>query len=208
MPIDSWVGFFLTVLLIIAIPGPSSLNQTRIGLNHNTLDGFYASLGGITATNCYLAISFLMTTNVISFLVPESLLTALKLFGCMFIVYLGFSTYRSDFDMSHVDDPDSLVKPFDMYKNGFLVAASNPKDILFWFAMMPAFVTTGDFKEWLIIALTWTVVDITAMTSYSALANWSVRNFSKIKVIATKLTGSGLMFLGCCGLAFTLRDSL
>lgn len=208
MPIESWIGFFLTVLLIIAIPGPSSLNQTRIGLHHKPIDGFYASLGGITATNCYLALSFLMTTNVINIFVPESLLDGLKLIGCLFIVCLGFKTFTSKFELSNVDEEDNLVRPFDMYKNGLLVAASNPKDILFWFAMMPAFVSTGDFKEWLVIALTWSIVDVSAMTGYSAIANWSVRNFTKIKTFATKVTGSGLMLIGCSGLFFVLRDSV
>ena len=195
-----WFSFFFTALAVILIPGPSSLNQTRIGACYSGLSGFYAALGGICASNCYLILSFLLSVGILNFSTDSNILDVGKILGCSFIIYLGIKTYFTK-RVGDIQYGDLRVEtPADMFKSGFLVGISNPKDIVFWLALMPQFIHTGTLSECLIFSATWSILDLGIMTAYSVCSEWLSKNSETLNKYITKITGVCLFLIGGYGL--------
>ena len=68
----------------------------------------------------------------------ESLFFAIKLFGALYLVYLAYSTYKSEEELilEGNTSKNSLVK---LFKQGFIMNVLNPKVSIFFLAFFPGF---------------------------------------------------------------------
>ena len=74
-----------------------------------------------------------------------AMFNALRMIGAAYLVYLGIKAWRAPADEAAADHADELAaKParsrFALFRNGVLVAGSNPKAILFAAALLPQFI--------------------------------------------------------------------
>ncbi|WP_297913648.1 LysE family translocator [Thiomonas sp.] len=156
MTLHTWLLYILTVCVISAIPGPNML----LVMSHGARHGLRRSTA--TMAGCLCALLLMMGVSAAGlgvFLKAwPTLFDALRLAGAAYLVWLGVRTWRSARhagDASTDESPadghaaaEPAVAPFAfgprnrwaLFRNGFAVASSNPKAILFAAALLPQFI--------------------------------------------------------------------
>ncbi|KAH0437444.1 hypothetical protein KCU90_g3837, partial [Aureobasidium melanogenum] len=80
-----------------------------------------------------------------------TMFNALRMIGAAYLVYLGIKAWRTPVDEGAAGAVEELsARPvrsrFALFRNGFLVAGSNPKAILFAAALLPQFIDAAQPK--------------------------------------------------------------
>jgi len=130
----------------------------------------------------------------------ETLFLITKYLGAAYLMYLGVKTWRnSSIDKNSTSastaQADSVVS---IFKQGFFTGVSNPKDLLFFAALFPAFLNAQQplLIQLSILMLTWLVVDYLIKIVYVMVGKKLKMKFSNPNFLRTfnRLTGS--MFFG------------
>jgi threonine/homoserine/homoserine lactone efflux protein len=173
MPLDLYLSFLVAALIVIASPGPDSLNSLAIGLSRGRREGVAYALGvGVGCLThtlwAMLGISAIVAASV-------TLFNVIKWIGVAYLLWLGVQALRSSgrFAVSDAADRGPTVSAVQRFRQGLLTNALNPKVMLFFLAFLPQFVDPqhGLAVIWQLglMGLTFTLVTAVA---YSALA-WS-----------------------------------
>lgn len=148
MSLHTWWLFIVTAFVLCAIPGPNMLlvmtDSARHGLRRAT-----ASMAG-----CLSALILMLTVSAAGlgvFLQAwPAMFDVLRFAGAAYLVYLGVKSWRAASGPSsntpsgaEVAQPRVLHSSSVLYRNGFFVASSNPKAILFAAALLPQFLDAG-----------------------------------------------------------------
>jgi threonine/homoserine/homoserine lactone efflux protein len=174
MPLELYLSYLIAALIVIAAPGPDSLNSLTIGLARGRREGVAYALG--VGVGCLTHTLWAMLG--ISAIVAASahLFAAIKWIGVGYLLWLGVQALRSSGHISAMMSPDAVARTSSVkqrFRQGLLTNALNPKVMLFFLAFLPQFVDPqhGAAVIWQLglMGLTFTV--ITAL-AYSALA-WS-----------------------------------
>jgi threonine/homoserine/homoserine lactone efflux protein len=114
-----------------------------------------------------------------------AMFNALRLIGAAYLVYLGVKAWRAPADEAAADQADALAaKPvrsrFALFRNGFLVAGSNPKAILFAAALLPQFIDAAQPKlpQFGVLVATFAVIEV---SWYLVYAGFGTRIGAKLK---------------------------
>ena len=167
LDLSQYLLYCLAVVVLIATPGPVMLLVASAGLS----GGYRKALATIFGTN--LASLILI---VVSVLVLKGILNIdpiwfnwVKILGCLYIAYLGIAILREA--SQGAQDPISTTNSTQNvlgggFKQGFWVAISNPKDIVFFTSFFPQFITVlGDMNQSLsLLTLTWIVLDFATLS--------------------------------------------
>jgi threonine/homoserine/homoserine lactone efflux protein len=202
VPIANLGAFALAAFAIIVIPGPNVLFVVGRSLSLGRKGGLLSVLGGALGT---LPAVTLVSLGVGS-IVAESVIvfTVIKFVGAAYLVYLGIQTIRHR--NAHTDaSPTAKAPPsaLRLLGQGFIVGATNPKNIVFFVAVLPQFVDYGDGSIPLQMAtlgmVFFTVAlasdTVWALTAGSARA-WFARNPKRLARISA---GGGLIMIGLGG---------
>lgn len=138
MALDTWFLFLLTSLGMSLSPGPNGLLALTHGAMHGNRKTLFTIIGGILGFTIVIA----MCLFGIGALLKSSLvwLTALKWIGGTYLIWLGIKLWRSpaaSYENATVTQ-DSHGWP--LFREGFLTAATNPKGLLFFTALLPQFI--------------------------------------------------------------------
>jgi homoserine/homoserine lactone efflux protein len=142
MKIDTILAFTIVAWLAILSPGPAVLLALRNGASLGVRAVIWSSLGNITGIFCIslgsmLGLSAVLNTSAIVF-------ESVKLVGALYLFYLGLQHIFSRKSLFNVPTARlsnaKTVDPHALYWEAFLLAATNPKPILFFTALFPQFV--------------------------------------------------------------------
>ena len=105
-------------------------------------------------------------------LASETLFTAVKWAGVIYLVYLGIATWRAPARGFEEDRDDNARTAREVFMRGFWVNATNPKGIIFFAAILPQFIDIArpQLPQYAILATTTFAVDLVVMMGYTALA--------------------------------------
>ena len=180
MDITSWLLFITVGIAAVVSPGPAILlaisNSVRFGMAKVLL----SSLGNITGL-------FILSTAAIFGLgailkTSDHLFLMVKLIGAAYLIYLGIRQFRSkaDFFVDHTsanklnsnDQPHKIKSNLVVFSEGFLIAMTNPKAILFFTAFFPQFINTNKPlpQQFLIMTFTFMAMSFICLMSYGLLA--------------------------------------
>jgi threonine/homoserine/homoserine lactone efflux protein len=174
MALDLYLSFLAAALVVIAAPGPDSLNTLAIGLARGRREGVAYALGvGVGCLThtlwAMLGISALVAASATAFAV-------IKWLGVAYLLYLGVQALRSGRALTPAaaaqEDQSASRGAAQRFRQGLVTNALNPKVMLFFLAFLPQFVDAragAVMAQMALMGLTFTV--ITAL-AYSALA-WS-----------------------------------
>ncbi len=144
MSFELWLIYLLAAVGLSLTPGPNGL----LSLTHGACFGFrptvFTVLGG--ALGFFLLIAASLAGMGALLMASEQAFTVAKWIGAAYLVYLGVRVWRSPAPVLSSDLPTSgtlQVKPLRMFGQGFLVAASNPKGLIFFAAFLPQFMLPG-----------------------------------------------------------------
>ena len=138
MALDTWLLFLLTSLGMSLSPGPNGLLALTHGAMHGSRKTLFTIAGGIVGFTTVIALCLFG----IGALLKSSLvwLTVLKWTGGAYLIWLGIKLWRSPattYEHASVIH-DSHAWP--LFREGWLTAATNPKGLLLFSALLPQFI--------------------------------------------------------------------
>ncbi|HZU92936.1 MAG TPA: LysE family translocator, partial [Microbacterium sp.] len=144
-PLDSFLAFMVTSIVIIVIPGPSVLfvigRSLSLGRRAGALSVVGNALGTVPAV---VAVAFgvgaIVASSVVAF-------TIIKIVGAAYLVWLGIQAIRHRHD-HRADVAREPTPAWRLLRQGFVVGATNPKTIAFFVAVLPQFVSPAAGPVW------------------------------------------------------------
>jgi threonine/homoserine/homoserine lactone efflux protein len=172
MSLHTWWLFVATVFVVSAIPGPNMLLVMTHGAQHGLHRASATMAGCLSALVLMLAVS---AAGLGVFLEAwPAMFNALRMIGAAYLVYLGVKAWRAPADEAAAGTADELAaKParsrFALFRNGFLVAGSNPKAILFAAALLPQFIDAAQPKlpQFGVLVATFAVIEVSWYLVYA-----------------------------------------
>lgn len=158
------LSYALTVLLLIATPGPVVALVVNTAASAGRRRALATALGTNGASLVLIAVA--ASVIVTSAAIDPRWLAALGLVGCLFIAYLAIGSLRQS--PTTESNPALPGKSPGGLWQGFVIGLSNPKDILFFVAFFPQFiqVSTHVSHSLLLLSLTWIVIDLAILGLY------------------------------------------
>ena len=144
MSLHTWLLYVLTVFVISAIPGPNML----LVMSHGARHGLRRSTATMAGCLCALLVMMSVSAAGLGVFLKAwpALFDTLRLAGAAYLVWLGVRTWRSaraardDAAAEAVSTELPRRGRWALFRNGFAVASSNPKAILFAAALLPQFI--------------------------------------------------------------------
>lgn len=144
MSLELWLVYLLAAIGLSLTPGPNGL----LSLTHGAVFGFrstiYTVFGGALGFLILIIASLVGLGALLA--ASEEAFTVLKWVGAAYLVYLGFRTWRAPPPLiSTIPGCDKMntARPLRLFSQGFLVAVSNPKGLIFFAAFLPQFMVAG-----------------------------------------------------------------
>jgi homoserine/homoserine lactone efflux protein len=142
MTLELWLFYCLAALGLSLTPGPNGL----LSLTHGACFGFRRTvmtvLGGGLGFFILIAASLGGMGALLA--ASERAFTLAKWIGAAYLVYLGIRVWRSPAPLVSVEAGATREgRPLRMFNQGFLVAVSNPKALIFFAAFLPQFMVPG-----------------------------------------------------------------
>lgn len=193
--------YIFSVITMIAIPGPVALLVTGAGLAKGPWQALKTILGTNAASLVLIALSALVVNGILS--VNELLFCILKLLGACYISYIGWDVWQ---ESKHDIGEEAVKAEVGGAVKGFLVAISNPKDIIFFASFFPQFlgVTSAPVASLVLLTVVWVILDFSTLM----MVYLFIRKISKPSIHKKLLQCSGIILIvvAVLGIFFSLRD--
>ena len=144
MTLELWLIYCVAALGLSLTPGPNGL----LSLTHGACFGFrptvYTVLGGALGFLLLIAASLGGMGALLA--ASERAFTIAKWVGAAYLVYLGFRIWRAPAPVVAIGAATGSAadaRPWRLFNQGFLVAVSNPKALIFFAAFLPQFMVPG-----------------------------------------------------------------
>lgn len=200
MTLHLWLAYTGVIAALIAIPGPSALISMTHGLRYGRKHALATIVGGVLAALALMTASALGLGAILA--ASTTAFTVLKGVGAAYLVWLGISAWR---DRSH-EAPAAVQKMEEkpgalrLFRKGFMVGISNPKDLLFFAALFPNFIDASQpyAVQFATLAITWAALDFSLMFGYACAGRRLSGVFSdprRLRIL-NRSTGSLFVFAG------------
>jgi len=140
MSLELWLLYLIAAIGLSLTPGPNGL----LSLTHGACFGFRPTiltvLGGAIGFFLIIAVSLAGMGTLLA--ASERAFTAAKWIGAAYLVYIGIRVWRAPAPVVALDAHEAgrrQVRRLRMFNQGFLVAVSNPKALIFFAAFLPQF---------------------------------------------------------------------
>ena len=130
MLLTTWLTFLGLTIIATGSPGPGAILALSSGLYYGHKKALFTIAGSLLG----LFLLFLITLVGLYALFNESPLffKALASLGIFYLAYIGFKKWNQKTTSLYKHDDKqkkTLPSPFSLFKEGFLVAISNPKEL-------------------------------------------------------------------------------
>jgi threonine/homoserine/homoserine lactone efflux protein len=208
----SWQTFWLFVtmtFLVSATPGPNML----LVMSSSARFGFGASVA--TMSGCLTALLAMMSISAagLGALLQAfpSVFDVLRWLGAAYLAYLGVRTWRAPVRGKSVDAPHALKpsgRPAAQFRQGLLVAASNPKAILFAAAFLPQFIhpQLPKLPQFAILLATFAVIEISWYVVYAASGRRLSAYLHRAEIMKAFNRLTGGVFVGFAAIIAVARE--
>lgn len=144
MSLELWLVYCVAAVALSLTPGPNGL----LSLTHGACFGFrptvYTVLGG--ALGFFILIAASLGGMGALLAASERAFTIAKWIGAAYLVYLGLRIWRAPPPVVALTADRAAAgeaRPLRLFNQGFLVAVSNPKALIFFAAFLPQFMAPG-----------------------------------------------------------------
>ena len=140
LPTNHLAAFLLTIYVLIVIPGPSVLFTISRGVSL----GRRAALATVLGNTSGLVVQLVLVAVGLGALLARSdtIYTVLKLIGAAYLVILGLRSIRERKQLAGALTAASIAprRLGRTIREGFIVGVTNPKGLLIFTAVLPAFI--------------------------------------------------------------------
>jgi threonine/homoserine/homoserine lactone efflux protein len=129
--------FVIATTALAVTPGPDIIYVLMQSVINGRKDGVMTALGLVSG--CLIHTSLLAFG--VSALIKENhlILTAIKIFGALYLFYLAFKVYKSSEQIQLNTAVIPKKSSFLLFKQGFIMNILNPKVMIFFLAFFPGF---------------------------------------------------------------------
>lgn len=187
---ELYLLYLATIFLIIATPGPSALLVIQHASIHGMGKCLYNALGSITASFMLITVSL----AGLALLLNQFWLNTLSIIGAMLLIYIGLSNFKN----AELTQPVSHLKSNGMiFREAFLTGISNPKDIVFFIALLPQFIDQSIpyHQSAITLVVGWVVLDFSIMMGYALITHLISSQFDKKAINAIRMLSGALITL-------------
>jgi len=212
MTLSTWWLFIAMTFVVSATPGPNMLLIMSVSARHGVRASVIAMLGCMTALLAMMSISAAGMGAVLQS--SPQVFEALRLAGAAYLAYLGIKVWRAP-AQDHTTATDGailakvpVIKTGTIYREAFLVAASNPKAILFAAAFFPQFIHAGSpqFPQFAILLASFTVIEVTWYFLYAISGKRLSVYLQRASVMKAFNRSTGGVFVGFAALMATVKS--
>jgi threonine/homoserine/homoserine lactone efflux protein len=208
----TWQTFWLFVpvtFVVSATPGPNML----LVMSNSARFGFRAAVA--TMAGCLTALLVMMSISAagLGALLQAfpSVFDALRWLGAAYLVYLGIKSWRAPVHDTAVHAPRRRERPAKsaaLFRQGVLVAASNPKAILFAAAFLPQFIRPQlpKLPQFVILLLTFAVIEVSWYLVYAGSGQRLAKYLRRAQVLRSFNRLTGGVFIGFAAIVAAVRD--
>ena len=133
--------FLLAALIVAAVPGPGIFYVAARTLSGGKRAGIASTFGTALGGLVHVIAGAVGVSALI--LASAELFTALKFAGALYLVWLGFKTFR---EARHLLPQQAIVAGTQRaFREGVLVEALNPKTAAFFLAFIPQFIDPAGY---------------------------------------------------------------
>ncbi len=177
MQFTTWLLFLVVAFIAVISPGPAILlsisNSIRFGISKVLLSSFGNICGlFLLSTATIFGLGAVLKTSTNLFLI-------IKIIGAVYLIYLGVRQWRSKTNFfDGVQNKNVQIKSNKrFFVEGFLIAMTNPKAILFFTALFPQFINTTQAltPQFWIMTITFMTISFTVLVSYGLIATKAKR---------------------------------
>lgn len=210
MTLQTWWLFVLMTFVVSATPGPNMLLVLSMSARHGLRPAVATMMGCMTALLAMMSVSAAGLGALLQMF--PSVFDALRLAGAFYLAYLGIKCWRAPVhdqadDAAPKQDQGS-ARFWGLYRQGMLVAASNPKAILFAVAFFPQFINpeAPQALQFGVLLLTFAVIEVSWYFVYALSGNRLATYLRRANVlrIFNRLTGGA--FVGFAAVMATVRE--
>lgn len=198
MPLNHWLAFVASSMIMLAIPGPTVLLVVSYALGYGRKPALAVvggvALGGLTAmTASVLGLGTVLATSA-------SVFAALRWIGGAYLVYLGIKFWRTPVQAAEVDRPTARVGSTRMFLHAYAVTALNPKGLIFFVAFVPQFIVPAQpfWPQAMILGATFVSLDVVNSLLFALLASTARQRLTEphIQRFMNRVAGSLLISAG------------
>jgi threonine/homoserine/homoserine lactone efflux protein len=209
MTFNTWWLFILMTFVVSATPGPNMLLVMSSSARHGLRAAVATMLGCMTALLAMMSISAAGLGALLQAF--PTVFDALRLAGAAYLAYLGIKCWRApveDAVPGETRSPEPTAKTGTLYRQGFLVAASNPKAILFAAAFFPQFInpTEAALPQFAILLVTFSVIEVSWYFVYAISGKRLSLYLQRAHVMQAFNRLTGGVFVGFAALMATARN--
>ena len=200
MDLILWISFIGTVLILTLTPGPSVLLVTANSMKYGLKQTTGTILGDLSANLLQIILASAGLASII--ISSGEFFQLIKWFGVAYLIFIGIKKIISK---PQIELTKSYVKNrsfLNLYIEGFLMSAANPKAIVFFVALFPLFINESlpFLPQIIMLAITFLILDGLSLLIYTGFANklkGYLENKEKVylqnKIVGSLLILSGLM---------------
>lgn len=223
MTIETLLYFVLTEALLSASPGPAVLLVIGLSMRFDARTGVAAAAGVIATNAVYFALAAFGVGALI--LASATLFTIVKWVGAAYLVYLGVqmalplirrlaspaaeNAHAIDLSAAARSAAGDAVSLRRAFWRGFSVQAANPKNIAFFVAILPQFVTpSGDVAtQLLILGVASVALELPILAMYALAFSRLARLLRETVVLWIEGVAGGLLIALGAALAIARREA-
>ena len=130
-----FISLLLIAVVFVISPGPGTLAVFSKSLSQGFASAFYLSFGMVLSDLVYL-IAVIYSLDVFAeAIIP--IMDIVKVLGGVYLIYLGFNTWHANKIEPNQHLPNQANTK--ELSTGFLIGITNPKVMVFYIAVLPAF---------------------------------------------------------------------
>ena len=194
----SLVSLAVATMVLVLIPGP---NVALIVAN-SLQSGFRAGAVTVLGTTAGVALQLLLVVAGLAALVEVAAeaLSWIRWAGVIYLIWLGITTWRSP-----PEDLEGVIAAPALFWRGCMLAAVNPKTLLFNAAFIPQFAGDGTLAQFLMAAGVFLAVIFVGDLLWAAFASSARGALGRYSKWRNRVSGSFLTLAGI-GLAAANRN--
>jgi homoserine/homoserine lactone efflux protein len=207
MHTEAILAYSLIALLSILTPGPAVLLAIRNGAAFGVQAAVWSSLGNVSgllllSATAMLGLGALLNSSALLF-------TMVKLLGAIYLFYIGvrhFLGYSSV--IGETASGAAIVPPrWRLFREAFLLAATNPKPILFFTALFPQFLNTEVtlFPQFLMLTGIFMAISFVTLMAYAYTSTHTKRFLRNLIIVKRINRIVGVAFIAFGGALLALR---
>jgi len=144
MTLETYLAYAFICLVATVVPGPTNMMIFANGMRHGVRAGLLNVGGTLVGLTAMIAVSGFGLTSLI--VMAGHWFDWLRLAGALYLCWIGWKMIRDQNRLAESVEPTTPRNGF--FLQGLLVSISNPKQLLFFGALLPQFVDPARNQFW------------------------------------------------------------